>query len=313
MAPYSFSKFLFLFCLSVAFFVSAEVEVVTNASIQQPETLEDDEMIKANFLEEDERISTDRIEKGERSTDYPDEGEQSRGNSPISRSTNATELNTNITTNGGETFNASSVPSHRWPCKTFNITNTSTTVIINNETLYSDILANMNSTHGCGLLLFYSPYCEFSTNLAPLYNAVGRSYPELAVMALDTQEAMGMAARYGVVGIPTVFFFYSGRPVAKFNRSRTPASFQKFIKELSGYLPVVPLNITEEDMDGPIVTRVKESRDYYMIFSISFLCLYIGCKIFGGRLLSCVVYLFEMIKERVNQWRSRGQEKEKEE
>lgn len=186
------------------------------------------------------------------------------------------------------TLNTSSVPSHKWPCKAFNITELPATVVLNNETDYSDIFARMNTSHGCGLLLFYSPYCEFCTNLAPLYNAVGRSYPSLAVMAVDTLEAMGMAARYGVVGIPSIFFLYSGKAVSRYNRSRTPGDFQKFIKDLSGYTPTLLLNVTAADMNGPIGTTVKESRDYYMIFSVSFLCLYMVSRLFGAYILNAL-------------------------
>ena len=192
----------------------------------------------------------------------------------------------NITSSNNDT--SPNVPSHRWPCKSFNITANASTVILNNETEYTSIFARMNSTHGCGLLLFYSPHCEFCTKLAPLYNALGRAYPDLAVMAVNVEQAMRMAAGYGVVGIPTVFFFYSGRPVSKFNQSRDLASFQKFIQDLTGYLPSggAELNITEADMDGPITTQVIESPDYYLIFSVVFLVTYIVLRFFGSKLLS---------------------------
>jgi len=203
------------------------------------------------------------------------------------------EPNTNSTTNNDTSPN---VPSHRWPCKSFNITANASTVILNNETEYTSIFARMNSTHGCGLLLFYSPHCEFCTKLAPMYNALGRAYPDLAVMAVNVEQAMRMAAGYGVVGIPTVFFFYSGRPVSKFNQSRDLASFQKFIQDLTGYSPSDggELNITEADMNGPITTQVIESRDYYLIFSVVFLVTYIVLRFFGSKLLDVLSNLVRM-------------------
>ena len=203
------------------------------------------------------------------------------------------EPSTNNTTSNDTSPN---VPSHRWPCKSFNITANASTVILNNETEYTSIFARMNSTHGCGLLLFYSPHCEFCTKLAPMYNALGRAYPDLAVMAINVEQAMRMAAGYGVVGIPTVFFFYSGRPVSKFNQSRDLASFQKFIQDLTGYTPSNggDLNITEADMNGPITTQVIESRDYYLIFSVVFLVTYIVLRFFGSKLLGVISNLVRM-------------------
>lgn len=219
------------------------------------------------------------------------------------------------TTSNNDTL--SGVPSHRWPCKSFNVSANATTVVINNETEYTEILARMNTTHGCGLLLFYSPHCEFCTQLAPLYNALGRAYPDLAVMAVNVEEAMRMAAGYGVVGIPTVFFFYSGRPVSKFNRTRDAASFQSFIQELAGYAPLADndhdnsssplmLKISDVDMDGPIRAQVIESRDYYLIFSCVFLASYLVLRLFGGKLLNSIAQLltlcFNLYKRLVGYW-----------
>ena len=207
----------------------------------------------------------------------------------------------NTTTSSNDT---SSVPSHRWPCKSFNITSNASTVILNNETEYTSIFARMNSTHGCGLLLFYSPHCEFCTKLAPLYNALGRAYPDLAVMAVNVEEVMRMAAGFGVVGIPTIFFFYSGRPVSKFNQSRDEVSFQKFIQDLAGYSPLggSALNISDADIEGPIKTQVIESRDYYLIFSSVFLATYLLLRCFGNKLLNIlahVVLIYFRIQDRL--------------
>ena len=229
--------------------------------------------------------------------------------SDIQPNVSAPSLQEDSTTPQGDSNDTSNVPSHRWPCKRFNLTDeNSATYLVPNDTVYTEILARMNTTHGCGLLLFYSPYCEFCTNFAPLYNAIGRSYPDLAVMAFDAHESIALAARYGVVGIPSVFFFYSGRPVAKFNQSREAPLFEKFVKELSGFTPTVPLNVTDIDMEGPIGTKVIESRDYYLVFSICFLAFFLGSKLFGNYLLDFALYVFESLKRRVVDWFNRKSE-----
>jgi len=56
------------------------------------------------------------------------------------------------------------------------------------------------------------------------------------------------------------------------------------------------------DMEGPVGTTVIKSRDYYLIFSISFLMLFIGCKLFGKYLLDFALYIFESVKRRVVAW-----------
>lgn len=244
-----------------------------------------------NVLAEDITLDTRKDEEKPVAVEPNAQNDEAAVFSDMKTTDNSTDNSTLLKDGNLTSVNSSNVPTHKWPCKSFNISETPMVVIMNNESTYNEIFAKMNSSHGCGLLLFYSPYCEFCTDLGSLYNAIGRSYPSLAIMAVDTLEVMGMGARYGVVGIPTVFFFYSGKAVSRYNRSRTPEDFQNYIEKLSGYRPVSTLNITQGDLEGPIPTTVKKSRDYYMIFSLTFLCFYITSKLFGAYILNALTVL----------------------
>jgi len=199
---------------------------------------------------------------------------------------NGTLVNENMTLiNTTQDYNTTTPtkPAIRWPCNPLtkislepfvnnnNESLDSSVIIINNETMLTNLISAMNRTKVCGLLLFYSPFCEFCTNLAPLYNAVGRSYRDILVIASDAQNVMGVSAKYGIVGIPTILLFHSGKAVAKYNRSRTPSDFHDFILQLTGVRPSASLNITQDDNLGPLTSTLKESRDYYLIFSICFI------------------------------------------
>jgi len=212
---------------------------------------------------------------------------------------NLTSLN--ATHGANLTINNSSKPNIRWPCKPYTILSTNeslspSVVIINNETTLGNVISSMNGTKECGVMLFYSPYCEFCTNLAPLYNAVGRSYSNLIVIASDAQKVMGMSARYGIVGIPTILLFYSGKAVAKYNRTRTVNDFEQFLKELTGLTPTIGLNITSDDELGPISSTPKESRDYYLIFSVSFVLVFVVGKLLGTCLLNLCMRVCSRVK-----------------
>lgn len=219
------------------------------------------------------------------------------GNSTLA--SNLTSLNDTFGSN--ITKSNSSKPSIRWPCKPYtmppsNETSSPSVAIINNETTLGNVISSMNGTKECGVMLFYSPYCEFCTNVAPLYNAVGRSYSNLIVIASDAQKVMGMSARYGIVGIPTILLFYSGKAVAKYNRTRTVEDFEQFVKELTGLKPTIALNISREDELGPISSTPKDSRDYYLIFSLSFVVLFVISKLLGSILLNLLIRIFNRIK-----------------
>ncbi|XP_065682529.1 uncharacterized protein LOC105843094 isoform X1 [Hydra vulgaris] len=185
--------------------------------------------------------------------------------------------------------------SHRYPCKPFNLTSTdnSSVIMINSDAAMTDILTQMNETKGCSLVLFYSPYCEFSARIAPLYNAVGRSYPLMPVIALDAQSTIGMSARYGIVGIPTIILFYSGKAMGKFNGSRTAQHMHYFVKDNTGFDPISIINITEEDFKGPLSSIVKESPDYFLIFSTVFLFLIVFWIICGSYIVEMCLAIYD--------------------
>ena len=45
-----------------------------------------------------------------------------------------------------------------------------------------------NQSDACAVVLFYTPYCPFCAKLAPLYNALGRVFSSLPVLAIDAYK-----------------------------------------------------------------------------------------------------------------------------
>lgn len=43
-----------------------------------------------------------------------------------------------------------------------------------------------------------------------------------------------VAAKFGITGVPSLILFYNGRPVAKFNRSRTLQGLDDFVTQSTG-------------------------------------------------------------------------------
>lgn len=188
---------------------------------------------------------------------------------------------------------------HKWPCTRFNATAIdwkSKVVLMKKEEDVFNMFQKMNESNGCALVMYYSPYCEFSVEMAPLYNMIGRNYPDLAVLSVDAQESMSMSARYGIVGIPTVLLFYSGRAVAKFNRSRTVEDFALFIKDHTGFTATGTLEITDEDGQGPMPTIVIERTALHLAIAIAFLITFCIYHLFGSSFLDTVHYIWTEVK-----------------
>ena len=45
-----------------------------------------------------------------------------------------------------------------------------------------------NNTDACAVVLFFTQYCPFSAKLAPMYNALGRVYNNLPILAVDAYK-----------------------------------------------------------------------------------------------------------------------------
>ena len=62
-------------------------------------------------------------------------------------------------------------------------------VIVNSEELLKLINATTdNETDSCAVALFFTQYCPFCAKLAPLYNALGRVYNSLPILAIDAYK-----------------------------------------------------------------------------------------------------------------------------
>ena len=95
-----------------------------------------------------------------------------------------------------ETLNSTSAKSGlpKWFCKGRNNSQSNETlqqnvVIVNSEQLLKLINATSdNETDSCAVVLFFTQYCPFCAKLAPLYNALGRVYNNLPILAIDAYK-----------------------------------------------------------------------------------------------------------------------------
>lgn len=88
--------------------------------------------------------------------------------------------------------NSTALP--KWFCKGLNDSQSNTSiynrvVIVNSDELLRKInSSNDNESDSCAIVLFYTNYCPFCAKLAPLYNALGRVYGNLPVLAIDAHK-----------------------------------------------------------------------------------------------------------------------------
>ncbi|XP_018356714.1 PREDICTED: thioredoxin domain-containing protein 15 [Trachymyrmex septentrionalis] len=124
----------------------------------------------------------------------------------------------------------------------------------------------------CVLVLFYARWCVFSSQAAPHFNAIPRSFPHIKAVAIDAIKHQSFNAQYGIVGVPTLMLVHNGKPVAKFNDTiYTLESFAKFVSHLTNLQPNGSLYVTSADFTGPVSSTPSNEMDYCLVLSWIFI------------------------------------------
>ncbi|XP_039341306.1 thioredoxin domain-containing protein 15 isoform X1 [Mauremys reevesii] len=134
---------------------------------------------------------------------------------------------------------------------------------------------NPNSSD-CTLVLFYTPWCRFSANLAPHFNSLPRAFPTLNFLALDASQHSSLSTRFGTVAVPNILLFQGAKPMARFNHTdRTLEMLKAFIFNQTGIEAKNEVVVTEEDRAGPLPSVLTKGIDWLLLFSLLFLVSFI--------------------------------------
>ncbi|KAK1129422.1 hypothetical protein K0M31_019150 [Melipona bicolor] len=124
----------------------------------------------------------------------------------------------------------------------------------------------------CVIVLFYARWSIFSSQAAPHFNALPRSFPHIKAVALDAIKYQNFNAQYGIVGVPTLMLVHNGKPVAKFNYTvYTLEAFAKFITQITNLQPNGSLYVTSLDFAGPVSSTPYNGTDYCLVLSWIFI------------------------------------------
>ncbi|XP_072923534.1 thioredoxin domain-containing protein 15 [Hemitrygon akajei] len=125
----------------------------------------------------------------------------------------------------------------------------------------------------CSVVLFYTPWCRFSADLGPHFNALPRVFPSLQFLALDASQHSSLSTRFGTVAVPNILLFQGVKPMARFNHTdRTLSTLRAFIFNQTGIEANGTVEVTEEDLIGPLPSVAVRGIDWLLVFSIMFVC-----------------------------------------
>ncbi|XP_048022631.1 thioredoxin domain-containing protein 15 [Megalobrama amblycephala] len=132
-------------------------------------------------------------------------------------------------------------------------------------------LLNANSSE-CSLVLFYTPWCQFSAGLAPHFNALPRVFPSMHFLALDASQHSSLSTRFGTVAVPNILLFQGAKPMARFNQTdRTLDTLTSFITNQTGFEASPDQSVQEDDRVGPLPAVPVKSIDWLFVFSVLFI------------------------------------------
>lgn len=85
---------------------------------------------------------------------------------------------------------------------------------------------------GLVIVDYWADWCAPCRQMAPILEELERAYPELKVVKVDTNANPGLAAQQGVLSLPTLQFFRSGRVAKSLAGGKSKGALKKAIEEL---------------------------------------------------------------------------------
>ncbi|XP_069754509.1 thioredoxin domain-containing protein 15 [Narcine bancroftii] len=195
---------------------------------------------------------------------------------PEKKATNALEL-THAESSAVEPSNATgTVKTPKVNCEERNITGLDHFVvqILNSSQDLTEFLSVNGSD--CSVVLFYTPWCQFSADLGPHFNALPRAFPSLQFLALDASQHSSLSTRFGTVAVPNILLFQGVKPMARFNHTdRTLSTLKAFIFNQTGLEANGTVELTEKDLSGPLPSVAVRGIDWLLVFSVLFVCAFL--------------------------------------
>ncbi|ESO84016.1 hypothetical protein LOTGIDRAFT_96321, partial [Lottia gigantea] len=140
--------------------------------------------------------------------------------------------------------------------------------LVNSSVLLDFLTFDKNSNNDstdCILIMFYAPWCKFCARTAAQFNALGRAFIQLDILAVDAVHFSNLNARFGTVAVPNIMVFHSSRSAIRFNQ--TERSFDKlveFVMNVTGLEPNKSVEVEDIDYIGPVSSIPTIEPDYLL-------------------------------------------------
>lgn len=97
---------------------------------------------------------------------------------------------------------------------------------VHNDTFQAQVLENQKTV----LVDFYADWCGPCKMLAPIVEQLAAENSDCEVFKLNVDDAPELAAKYGVMSIPTLIVFKGGQPAGRTVGVQSKQALEKLIK-----------------------------------------------------------------------------------
>jgi len=87
---------------------------------------------------------------------------------------------------------------------------------------------------GVAFVDFWAPWCAPCMMMAPIFEKVGKKFPQVKFCKVNTTENMQKASELGVTGIPCIIIFKDGKEVDRIVGLRQEGSLEEVVRKHSG-------------------------------------------------------------------------------
>jgi thioredoxin 1 len=108
----------------------------------------------------------------------------------------------------------------------------------------------------------WAPWCPYSIRLKPIFESIANKYTDIIFVKVNVDEQQGLAAKYGIRGIPVIKFFCEGREVGEIVGYVPQNELEKRINEISSEAPTCLANTSLKEKgktcEGIIITLEQD-------------------------------------------------------
>ncbi|KAF3549408.1 hypothetical protein DY000_02000760 [Brassica cretica] len=151
-----------------------------------------------------------------------------------------------------------------------------------------DLLDRLMDSHNHGnaytSILFYSPWCPFSSLVRPKFEALSSMFPHIGHLVVEQSQALpSVFSRYGIHSLPSILMVNQTLKM-RYIGPKDLASLIQFYQHTTGLKPVQYVDEAEPNLikwlhNGSSIREIAE-RDPYLVLALMFLSLKLAILIF---------------------------------